>query len=172
MKNRKVYPRNWRGITFIEAIINIYIYVLLVSVCMMVSISYIKTRVTIRQKQQAIEEISLTMNEIAKNVRMSDFNSRLPNEICVDPNTDTNASTYDCYGFNDVSGVKHLQINVDGTGYQTMLDRVDGEFYVTRPGSDQIPLLTMIMWKLDKKTGLEIPGTKVKTSVSLRNNYE
>jgi len=63
--------KNKKGITLIETIINIYVYVLLVTVCMSVAISYIKGRVEIRQRQQAVEEISLAINEIGKIVRMS-----------------------------------------------------------------------------------------------------
>ncbi len=158
--------KNKKGITFIEAIINIYIYSLLISICATVSVAYIKTRIFIRQKQQAIEEISLTINEMAKTLRMS--------SACDDGN---------CFGTDDVelkrikkkkneAGGGNAEYEISGNNLKSgsfiMLEKVDGNFSVTRP--DGIPLITIELWKLDK-TNVEIPGTRVRTSVSLRSRY-
>jgi|GEM_PF-3943254 len=160
--------KNKKGITFIEAIINIYVYVLLISVCMMVSISYIKNRAIIRQKQQAIEEISLTMNEMGKKIRMSECQEDCGGgkEIKINPNQGDLVAVE--YNIND--GL-YYDGSDDGSGTKVlMLENVDGNFFITR--ADGIPLVTIELWKLDKKTNSEIPGTRVKTSVSMRSGYE
>ena len=170
MKRKNKQLKNGKGITFIEAITNIYVCVLLISVCMTVSITYIKMRVTIRQKQQAIEELSLAMNEIGKIIRMSECD-----EIeCVDP---TNKILKINPNQGDLSSAWYriegddLEINT-GAGYMVMMDRIGGEFYITRDGLDEIPLITIELWKLDKQTPpQEINGTRVKTSVSMRSRY-
>ena len=172
MKNKKVYPprldssrsgTNRRGITFVEAIINIYIYVLIISVTIMVAVTFIKTRSVIRQKQQAVEELSILMNEMGKKIRMSSCQTT----GCGDSNDlyiDTNEGQAIHYELD--ASTNNLTINED-----VMFDNVGGAFYVTRSGADQIPLITIKLWKLDKSETL-INGTTIKTSVSMRSGYE
>jgi len=174
MKNKKVYSPNRRGITFIEAIINIYVYVIIIVVCTSVAITYVKGRSAIRQKQQAVEEISLAIGEITKIARMSSCpeivaytcvtggNSKTLN---IDPNEE-NAFPIE-YEITEVDGLKGLYVNGN-----LMMERVDGNFYSTRDGDqNEIPLITIELWKLDRE-GNEINDTRTKTSVSMRSGYE
>ncbi len=165
-KNKKVYPPNRRGITFVETIINIYIYTLLITVCTSVAIVFIKNRIVIRQKQQAVEELSIVINEMGKKIRMSECNFK-DYAGCVGGSNlhiiHNNGDKIDYYLDNTS---KNLEIN--GV---LMFDNVDGAFYITRGEEDEIPLITIKLWKLDKEDNL-INGTIVKTSVSMRSGYK
>ena len=173
--NNKV--KNYKGLTLMETIINIYIYVLLILVCVTVSVAYIKSRSTIRQTQQAVEELSLTMNEMAKKIRMSSC-------VFTDPIWNDNRCiyfVYNTYGIgikpNDGGANLEYQLNKDShtlkVGGDLMMEDVGGEFSATNAGfgTDMIPLVTIKLWKFKKGTTTEIPGTRIQTSVSMRSGY-
>ena len=154
--------KNKKGITFIEAIINIYIYFLIISVSVMVAVTFIKTRAVIKQKQQAVEEISMLMNEMGKLIRMSS---------CLDTGCGNNKRELSIE-HNDGSEIHY---KLTGANLERddviMFDKIDGEFYTIKDGENEIPLITINLWKLDKNDRI-INGTIVKTSVSMRSGYE
>jgi len=170
------FKKNQKGLSMLETIINIYVYVLLITICMTVAITYLKTRVAIRQKQQIIEELSITINEMAKKIRMSDCSgstSQVPNR-CIN-NSGANAIT-----FLQNTGIIPMRYSLwngglyisenDGWSWQLMLDNVGGDFSaINTAPTNEIPLITMYLYKI--KNGVEISGTRVKTSVSLRSGY-
>lgn len=170
MKNISKKFKNKKGITFIEAIINIYVYVLLITVCVMISVTYVKSRIVIRQKQQAIEELSAVAGELGKKIRMSecDPSGCLPGGgiLAIQPND----KSYDSIKYRIAGG--ELRVSVNDGAYELMMESMDGEFSISRNGSGEIPLITIKFWKLDKHDpSVSINGAEVKTSVSMRSGY-
>jgi hypothetical protein len=164
--------KNKKGLTLIETIINIYIYVLLISVCATISMVYIKNRSVLRQKQQAIEEMSMMILDIVKDVRMSKCDgaggncipSGLSNELTIKTNKDDKKIIY------KISTDNKLIKNYDGMDY-VMLENVSGYFSSVRDDGSSIPLIRIRLFKTDKN-GDPVKNTKIYNSVSLRSGYE
>ena len=151
-----------------ETIINIYIYVLLILVCVTVSVAYIKSRSTIRQTQQAVEELSLTMNDMVKKIRMSSCPTAggcvSSDQIRIAPNeAPTTVLTYKINGTN---------LEDAASGGQLIMENIGGTFTATNTGVNQIPLIQIKFWRWKKgSTTVRIPGTDIQTSVSMRSGY-
>lgn len=166
--------KNKKGLSLMETIINVYIYTLLIMVCVMVAITYIKTRVEIRQRQQVVEELSMTMNEMAKKIRMS--GCEYPDSVIGSSCASTNFGLGNAIRIipNDGSGslLYYVGFYILAVNGEIMMEDVGGKFSVINNSNDEIPLITIELWKLDKKTHQKISGTTVKTSVSLRSSFE
>ena len=181
----KKLNKNYKGLTLMETVINIYVYTLLIMVCMAVSISYIRVRSQLRQSQLAVEEISLVMNQMAKEIRMNDCSTTMnppPPQVWY-PNR--------CIMLGSISGITwNFVIYQNGSNSfvfvtwggksvlndansNLVLEDVGGSFSATNAENApfKIPLITIKMWKYNKD-GTKMPGTDVQTSVSMRSGYE
>ena len=169
----KILTKNYKGLTLMETIINIFVYVIVVMICMTVAMTYIKSRIAIRQQQQAVEELSMTMNDMAKKIRMS---SCPTDGGCTGPCESDGKCSEISVAPNSGGG---LTYKIDGTslkdassGGQLIMENIGGWFKVTNAGTDEIPLVQIHFWRLKKGSTTEkIPGTDIQTSVSMRSGY-
>jgi len=164
--------RNKKGLTLIETIINIYVYVILISVCVTISMVDIKSRTVLRQKQQAVEELSMVIIEISKEVRMSEcagvgdkcIPDGLNNQLIIQPNRGGNPITY------EISSDYKLK-KISGGTEDVMLENVSGYFSAVRDNLNEIPLIRIRLWKKDKN-GNDLNDTRIFNSVSMRSKFE
>jgi len=163
MKNIK----NKKGFLLIEAIIYIFVMSLLLVVILGSAGGYLKNRYSLKHYQQDMEEMSLTINELAKKVRMSNCGE------------DNNSCTFSDSKLGVVDNIKSddgtdssWEIHFDGTTLKDksdyiILEDVEGGFFFKNGNpATEIPLITIYIQKAGK------PQTKMQTSVSQRSGYE
>ena len=155
-----------------EAIVNIAVYSIVILICMTVALTYLKARISLQKTQQAVEELSLTMNQMAKEIRMSslvypnsDGSGRLL--IKIKPN-DGSSMEVDYYFDVDNSLKVDSIIGSSSLGAQLIMENTKGSFNITN--SNGIPLIQIQLHKVDS-SGNPISGTYIQTSVSMRSGY-
>jgi len=192
--------KNRKGLTFIEMMISIAILSFLLIASVTLFAAYTKNKTSIKKNEQAVEEMSLILNEIAKKLRMSNcvdgINSNWPgfaqnNKIChfgalhkSGTRIKIKSNTGGYIGYENGVGFVLNQLIFDSNGiYQSstrISEHVRVTFYVTNGcyvstnpcPVDQIgiPLITIVMTKLDNNN-LPIPNATVQTSISQRSGY-
>jgi len=163
MKNIK----NKKGFLLIEAVMYIFVMSLLLVVILGSAGGYLKNRYSLKHYQQDMEEMSLTINELAKKVRMSN---------CGESNNDCTFSNFELGVFDNIKNadgsyslwkIKFESGNLIDDAGHIILENVKGEFFFKNGDTvTQIPLITISIQKTDK------PQTKMQTSVSQRSGYE
>lgn len=148
--------------TLVEMIIAIAVFSIIILASTAVSATYLTSRTSIKKYQANSEELSVAMNYLAKDIRMSncmdgacDFSS-LPNSFKI-YNNDTGLPII--YTFKAAD--KTLTRNGD-----IIISNVTGKFYAINTGANQIARITISM----QKDG--VPAMLVQTTVSMRNKYK
>ena len=154
-------PAGRRGISFIETLIAIAIFSLVIMVATSVAAVYLRNRKIINQYQEASEELSLTLNYLSKELRMSSPGASLTTNgekttIATINNHDAEPVTY---AF--VSGNLNKTI---GGATSVVVSDVSGRFYVYNVSA--IPRITIVLWKTDQTDRI------FQTTVSLRSGYK
>jgi prepilin-type N-terminal cleavage/methylation domain-containing protein len=177
-KNRKVLsvcndthsipgrPVGRQGLTFIEMLMAVAIMSILILAIVSVSIMYLNSRVAVKKYQANNEELSLALNTLAKDIRMSDFNgvppapmpSGLQSSISLKNNATTNIVVYRFDGPN-----KNLLRSDDGGPEIVVASNVTGNFFVR---GTKIGRITIMLNKAGP------PGMSVQTTVSMRAKYK
>jgi len=167
-----------KGMTLVEMMIAIIVFGLVMLASVRVLSTYIKNRNSAKFSQQGIEELALMANDMAKRIRMSncenngcEFTSN--KKIVVTENTSAISRNL-IYEF---TGYKLKRSLDGGAGEEALLD-IDGEFHVVNTGADEIPLVTVKMWKYKDKnnngsieSSEKLDETTIQTSVSMRSGY-
>lgn len=143
----------------IEMMIAIFIFgVILLSSGALAS-SYLNNRTALRKEQQDMEELSLTINYLAKRIRMSNWDTCSPNCMSGYTTLVVNDNTTDVqytYVFDNTNSI----LTENGT---TIISGVTGSF--TNKGTPSAPLIVIDIQKEDR------PLNKVRTAVSQRAGY-
>lgn len=176
---------NKKGMTIVELMISIFILTLMVVVSVSVAASYLKGRTKIKKYQSNIEEMSLALNLLAKEIRMSNCDNSTYCDLPSSPeardsveviNNSGSQSEGTTYSFSGGSLIRQV-----GNGTEErILDDVTGKFYVS-PGSsvrcisgcvsdeccfaDQVNKITITIRKTDQT------GVALETTVSMRGGY-
>lgn len=169
-------PAGRKGLTFIETMLAIGVLSITIMASSAASATYLKSRISIKKYQASNEEMSLALNYLAKDIRMSGPTADLVSNnephsnlryIKIVNNETGNEITYTF----DVSSKKLTRREVDASGSSTTIElatEVLGQFYIynaTSTGS--IPRITIEI----EKTATDIPVVPIQTTVSMRTNY-
>ncbi|MEI7426205.1 MAG: hypothetical protein WCK16_04775 [Candidatus Moraniibacteriota bacterium] len=159
-KNKKSLPAGRKGLTLVETILAVAVLSITIMASTAVSSSYLRSRMSIKKYQANNEELSLALNYLAKDIRMSHTNGvASPDEYRADIYPINNSTTALVeYKFN--SGNKTLTRN----GI-VIASNVTGNFYVAN-NTKGIPRITITI----KKEGT--PEMVVQTTVSMRSMYK
>lgn len=167
IKNKSTYPKCIcyggcrRGLTLVEMIIAIAVLSVTMLASAAVSATYLKSRTSIKKYQANNEELSMVMNYLSKDIRMSNGTpaNGSSNSIALISNASGKSVVYT---FNNTA--KTLTRNEDSAGAVAVANNVTGAFYVA--GGGAIKRITIRM----QKEG--IPPMTVQTTVSMRNKYK
>jgi len=154
-KIAKKITKNSRGLSIIEMMVAIFVFAVTISTSMAVAATYLKGSSALKIYQENNEELSLALNYISKDIRMSNSLSANPgsnSKITLTSNAGSSALMYE-FSANELKRA----------GAPIARD-VSGSFYV-RNNTD-IPLITVVMWKNNH------PDFSVETTVSMRSGYK
>ena len=176
---------NKKGMTLVELMISIFILTIIIMVSVSVAASYLKGRTKIKKYQANVEEMSLALNAIAKELRMSNCDDAtycdLPpvegDEDSIRVISNSGSQTQGImYGFSEGDLIR--QAGSDPP--ETMLSDVAGKFHVS-PGSSEscisgcssgnccfasrVNKVTMTLRRSDQT------GVVLETTVSMRGGY-
>ena len=177
--------KNRKGMTIVELMISIFILTLIIMVSVSVATSYLKGRTKIKKFQSNIEEMSLTLNSLAKELRMSNCDNAtycdLPSsesdkssiKLISNAGSQTEGVTYSFSGGN-------LNRQIGGNSPEVMLSNVAGTFHVA-PGatvscisgcvssnccfSNRVNRITITLRRNDQTSVI------LETTVSMRGGY-
>lgn len=158
-KNKKLLTKNKQGLTFVEVSVAIAVLSITILASTGVSATYLRNRISIKKYQANNEELSVALNSMSKDIRMSnslDGEAGVRLSITVKSNIDS--STDIKYTFDDTE--KTLKRN----GI-LIASNVKGRFNVYGDPDTAIPRITISI----AKGGL--PGMAVQTTVSMRSGY-
>ena len=155
-------PVGRQGLTFIEMLIAIAIMSILVMTITAVSISYLNSRTAVKKYQANNEELSLALNSLAKDIRMSDFSSEIAKGKQSKISLKNNA-TEKVVEYTFDSDTKTLSRTEGGGVASVVASDVTGFFYVQ---GDKIGRITITL----VKTGP--PIMTAQTTVSMRAKYK
>ena len=166
-----IEPAGRRGLTFIEMLIAIAIMSILTMAIVAVTISYLNNRTAVKRYQANNEELSLALNSLAKDIRMSDF-APAPapapvlgsaiNNIYLKNNATGSAVTY----IFDPAARTLSRAETPTAGASTnyvIASDVAGNFYVR---GTPIGRITTVLVKVGP------PGMTAQTTVSMRAKYK
>lgn len=165
MKRKKT--KKQKGFLLVEAIVYIFVMSLLLVVILGSAGGYLKNRFSLKKDQQAIEEMSLAINEVAKRIRMSNCGKNGDkctfdnNKLVVVENAGGDNLTLEFKEGSLKNGTDIILKDIDTESkfyYKNGDDDSDGVV-------DGIPLITIQIQKAGK------PQTKMQTSVSQRGGY-
>jgi prepilin-type N-terminal cleavage/methylation domain-containing protein len=154
-----------QGLTLVETIVAIAVLSITIVASTAVSATYMKSRISIKKYQANNEELSVALNYLAKDIRMSSDLAADPasdgykSSISLKNNTSDNSVVYT---FDDVA--KTLTRDEDSAGAVLIARNVEGVFWVR--SYTGIPRITILI----KKEG--IPEMIVQTTVSMRTKYK
>ena len=154
-KITKKINKNSRGLSIIEMMVAIFVFAVTISTSMAVAATYLKGSSALKKYQENSEELSLAMNYVSKDIRMSNSLSANPgsnSKITLTSNTGSSALNYEFLG---------NELKRDNA---PIARDVSGSFYVRNSGG--IPLVTVVMWKNNH------PDFSVETTVSMRSGYK
>lgn len=164
-------PAGRRGISFIETLIAIAIFSLVIMVATSVAAVYLRNRKIINQYQEASEELSLVLNYVSKDLRTSNNCDEGPSlcslpanqqtEIAVRSNRDS--TSYTRYEFDNTNNrLLRLATENGVVNNAVVATDVKGYFYVS---GAEIKRITIVIWKIDR------PDRTFQTTVSMRSGY-
>ncbi|HAI74321.1 MAG TPA: hypothetical protein DCS28_03205 [Candidatus Moranbacteria bacterium] len=168
---QKFKIKDKKGLTLVEMIIAIAVLSITILASTAVSATYLTSRMSIKKYQANSEELSMAMNFLAKDIRMS--NCPVAASTCVLPNA-TASSTITIYN-NATGGLITYAFNSTnstltrkaGSGNAVpIISNVTGAFYARNIDADQIARITIRL----QKTGT--PSMAAQTTVSMRNKYK
>ncbi len=160
MENK--WKKNRQGLTLIETVVAISILSIVILASTAVSSTYLRSRVSIKKYQANNEELSLALNYLAKDIRMSGGNPGASSDTITLTNNISGKSVV--YTFNN--GNKTLTRNENGAGDVVVAGNVSGAFFVANAALTSIPRVTIRI----QKQGT--PEMTVQTTVSMRTNYK
>jgi type II secretory pathway component PulJ len=166
---QKNWKKNKKGLTLVETVLAIAVLSITIMASTAVSSSYLRSRMSIKKYQANNEELSLALNYLAKDIRMSSTNVSTANEDTSEIKLINNTSKNEViYKFNNNSS-KTLT-RKEGAGPDSpviVASNVEGKFYVSNNfyTKKNIPKITITI----KKIGT--PEMVVQTTVSMRANY-
>ncbi len=147
--------KNSKGLSIIEMLVAIFVFAVTISTSMAVAATYLRGSFAIKEYQENSEELSLALNYVSKDIRMSNSlnaGSGKVSKIELINNTD------------NIS----LEYVFDGNNFkragQIIANDVSGSFYVRN--NSGIPLITMAIWKNNH------PEFSAETTVSMRSGYK
>jgi hypothetical protein len=191
---------NFKGLTFIEVLISVFIMGLLVLSATSAAAIYLRNKSQLQTTQQAVEELNLIVNDIAKTIRMSnceedeDGNSgcfirknpysgpcspNVNSKKCVwstvRSNENRDSITYDFYnGFESPEKWKLYKTNSSYDGATTttiqLADNIAGRIF-TKEDITTYQIPLVVIQVWKVKNGVIDPATLVETAVSQRGNY-
>jgi hypothetical protein len=160
-KNKKSLPAGRHGLTLVETILAVAVLSITIMASTAVSSSYLRSRMSVKKYQANNEELSLALNYLAKDIRMSSSTANF------------NGYTSTITIKNNTSGVNVEYVFNAGTKTLTrdgviVASNVTGEFYVSNNANylKNIPKITIKI----KKEGT--PEMVVQTTVSMRSLYK
>lgn len=159
-KNKKSLPAGRQGLTLVETILAVAVLSITIMASTAVSSSYLRSRMSIKKYQANNEELSLALNYLAKDIRMSSstavFNG-YTNTITIKNNTSGKEVVYQFPSNNTLTRDSVI-----------VASNVTGAFYVRNNSSltANIPTITIKI----KKIGT--PEMVVQTTVSMRSMYK
>lgn len=166
---KKLKIKNKKGLSLIELIVAIAVLSITVLAATAVSATYLKNRTSIKKYQANNEELSLALNFMSKDIRMSncgenDSECALGNGGNTDTITVKSSRTEKLitYRFNNDG---NLTRQVDGEEAAVMIGDVTGKFYVT---DNDIKRITI---RIEKTATASVPAMTVQTTVSMRSGY-
>ncbi len=146
------------GLTLIEMLVAIFVFSVTIAASMAVAATYLKSSYAIKKYQENSEELSLALNYISKDIRMSNAlggaNNGKVASINLTPNSE---STPVSYAFDNNSNV----LTKNGS---PIVNNINGYFYIKNFSA--IPSITIIIWKKN------FSGFPVQTTVSMRSGYK
>lgn len=168
--------------TLIELMLAIFIMTIIITAAMSVAAIYLKGRSNIKKSQDSTEEMSLALNMLAKEIRMSNCDTKKDSDKCSFSDGSTGATKSIKVIDNNKITISH-KYEFDGTNLKkdsdTIISGVKGEFYVypsiktaqipPNPAegdpyfAKNVPRIT-IMIKKD--------NTVMQTTVSMRGGYQ
>jgi prepilin-type N-terminal cleavage/methylation domain-containing protein len=155
-KNKKLLTKNKQGLTFVEVSVAIAVLSITILASTAVSATYLRNRISIKKYQANNEELSVALNSMSKDIRMSnslDAGTGVRSSIRIESNVDSSSITY---AFNSGSLTRNGIL---------VASNVEGGFFVSGDPTTTIPRITIRI----KKEGL--PGIPVQTTVSMRSGY-
>jgi len=147
----KKLVKNKKGLSLIEVMVAIFVFSIIITVSMAVATMYLKGSLTIKKYQENSEELSLAMNYISTDIRMSSLVSPVSTSNLNLTNNNGDSVTYAFSG----GGLTR-----NGS---MIIDKVSGSFYVIN--SNGIPRVTIAMWKTN------YTDFSVETTISMRSGY-
>jgi prepilin-type N-terminal cleavage/methylation domain-containing protein len=170
-KNKKHLASNSRGLTLIEMVLAIAVLSITILASTAVSATYLNGRIKIKKYQANNEELSMALNFMSKDIRMSNELASATTIgspitlISIKSNVNSNDIVYQ---FATVAGVNVLQRTEAGGTPTTITSGVTGSFYVLGDPAITIPRITI---RIQKETS-GISPVSVQTTVSMRSGYE
>lgn len=147
--------------TFVETLMVVFIFALIIVTTMGIAAAYLRNRSSIKKYQQNVEEMSLSINDMAKRIRMSNCDevsdcSFGSGKITMKPNDGGSTLVYEF----DASD------HVLKKGTSVIMEDVDGNFSTQNSDiPDHIPRITITMWKHS------MPQAVIQTTISMRSGY-
>jgi len=182
--------KNRKGMTLVELMLAIFIMTIIITSAMSIAAIYLKGRSTIKKSQDNIEEMSLALNMLAKELRMSNCDTDDSDRCSFNNNIFKGGDGYQSITVvdnNDIEGDSHTY-EFDAAGLKKdndiLVSGVTGKFYVfpnidtaqipPSPASGdpyfskRVPRITIMMEK-DDGSGQPII---LQTTVSMRGGYQ
>lgn len=161
-KMKKIEIKNKSGLTLVEMIIAIAVLSITILASTAVSATYLKSRTSIKKYQANSEELSMAMNYLSKDIRMSNCTDGGCNFLSDSIKIYSNTGSVDTpvpitYAFD--AGAETLTRNG-----AIVASNVRGTFYTTSAAG--IARITISL----QKDGT--PAMAVQTTVSMRNKYK
>jgi len=181
--------KNKKGMTLVELMLAIFIMTIIIMSAMSIASIYLKGRSTIKKSQDNIEEMSLALNMLAKEIRMSNCDTDDSDRCSFNDNSfkSDGRQSITVVDNNDIEGDPHTyEFDAAGLkkGNDILVSGVTGKFYVfpnisegQTPGSipdddpyfsKRVPRITIMMEK-DDGSGQPIV---LQTTVSMRGGYQ
>lgn len=159
-----------KGLTLIEMMVTLFVFTLILLSVMGVASVYLRNRFLVRNYQQSMEEMSLSINEMAKFLRMANcdtacsLSNGTQEQITVVKNSDGEQLSYK---FDNVNNVLKVGVGVSVPN-TTIMENINGRFYVDSGdlSGKELPRITITMWKPD------MPQAVIQTTISMRGSYE
>lgn len=149
---QKLFKKNKKGMTLIEVTLAIAVLSITIMASTAVSVTYLKSRSNVKKYQSNNEELSMALNYLAKDIRMSSGNP-ISGQVLTLTNNATNENVR--YEF---IGAELKRNNITLSGDVTGAFRVSGGI---------IPRVTIRI----QKNSIGILPMTVQTTVSMRTKY-
>lgn len=160
IKNKRWLYTNRRGLSLIELLFGMAIFSITILASVAVSGAYLKGSLSLKKYQANNEELSLALNYVSKDIRMSNTLTPTTNGVRNSIALKENSGAAVNVTYNFVGG------NLERNG-QIIASGVNGQFYVVNAA--QIPLITVVISKTNPSGGIR---TSVQTTTSMRSGYK